>query len=121
MRHSRYIVVIAPRWRDRALLTAQLAETRAERVVSAVDVTGALEWVTFWETPPAAIVVDAGQKITAEDVRDLQAALPGVPMVVVASALWRASFEPLRSQGLTLLVRPVRIGEVVRATARVLT
>ena len=115
-----YIVTVAPCWRNRALLTAQLAETCAERVISAVDAAGALDWVTFLKAPPAAIVIDAGQEITAEDVRDLQAALPDVPMIVIAIALWRPSFEPLRSQGVTLLVRPIRIGEIVQTTARVL-
>ncbi len=114
------ILVISPRWQTRALLAGQLGETCDRQVVSAPGVNEALGLVKIGGVNPSLVIVDAGRKVTPEGVERLLDGLPGVPLLLIASALRRQAFEPLRKRCAAYLVRPVSIGRVARIAARVL-
>jgi len=111
------ILVVSAEWQTRALLAAQLGETTGREVVSAPDPDGALLLTRAAHLDPALVIVDAGQQLTAEQVELLAAALPGVRLVLVVSALRRESYARLRDRCVAFLVRPVTIGQVAQAAA----
>jgi DNA-binding NtrC family response regulator len=117
---SHPILVISAKWQTRALLAAQLGETCSRDAVSAPAVDEALAIVKIAGVQPALLVVDAGQQMSPEDVDRLMTGLPDTPLVLVASAFHRAAFDPLRERCAAYLVRPVSIGEIAQAAARIL-
>jgi DNA-binding NtrC family response regulator len=114
------ILAVSAEWQTRALLSAQLSEACGRDVVSTPGVDEALALVKTTGVQPVLLVVDAGQQMSPEDVARLMVGLPDTPLVLVASALRRAAFDPLRERCAAYLVRPLSIGAITQAAARIL-
>ena len=114
------IVIVSADWQTRALLAAQLGEMSEHTVTSAPGVNEALGLVKVVGVQPALLIVDAGPEMAARDVEQLMEGVPGAPLVLCASTLRRLEFEPLRERCAAYLTRPVSIGEIAQAAARVL-
>jgi hypothetical protein len=118
---SHPILVVASRWRTRALLAAQIGEATERDVVSAPGVNEALGLIKLGRIDPALmVVVDTGQRIDREDVERLMEAKTDVPLVAIASRFRREAFDTLRDRCANLLLRPVSIGKVARVVAQLL-
>lgn len=111
----RPIMVISPQWQTRAMLAAQLGHQADYPVVSAPDVNEALLEIARARLAPRLLIVDAGAEIPAADVTRLMAAQPAAPVVLIASALRRAEFDPLGERAAGYLIRPASIGQIARA------
>jgi len=95
------ILAISANWQTRAFLTAQLGETCGCDVVSAPGVDEALTLIKIVGIQPAV-------------------ELPDTPLVLIASALRRSAFDPLRKRCAAYLVRPVSIGRIAHTVAQLL-
>ena len=109
------VLVVSARWQTWALLAGELGERVARDVVSVASVKEALALVKLAGVDPGVVVVDAAQRMGAEDVERLLAAKREVPLVLVVSRLRRDAFDGLRERCAAYLLRPVRIGEIARA------
>ena len=116
----RPILVVSADWQTRALLAAQIGETTGREVVSAPAVNEALALLRIAGIQPAVVIVDTGQQVAREEVERLMDALPDAPFVLSVSALRRAEFDPLGSRCAVYLVRPVSVGQIAQAAARIL-
>ena len=116
-KHS--ILVLSANLQIRALLTGQLSETSGCDVVSAAGVDEALALQTAG-IHPLLLVVDAGPQMTHKDVERLIVALPDTPLVLIAGALRRVAFDPLREHCAAYLVRPVSIGRIAQSVVQVI-
>lgn len=114
------ILVVSESWRTQVLLAAQLAEDLGRDVISASDVTQALGLIKLGGIDPVVLLVDAGQGISAGDVRRLTEAKRHTPLVLVVSRPRRQAFETLRGVSAAYLVRPVSVGEISRSVRRLL-
>lgn len=117
---SRPILALSADWQTRALLAAQVGESTGRDVVSAPGVDEGLIMAKVAGIRPALLLVDAGQRMSPEDVERLLTAFPDTPLVLSVSALRRKAFEPLRQRCAAYLVRPVSIGRIARAVAQAL-
>lgn len=115
------ILIISADWQTRALLAAQLGETGAHTAVSTPGVNEALGMIAIAGVQPALLVVDAGPDMPAKDVERLMEKATGVPLVLIASALRRPEFDPLREHCAAYLTRPVSIGAITEAVAQALS
>lgn len=117
---SNPILVISADRQIRALLAAQIGEETGCDVISAPGANEALGLVKIVGVSPALLVADAGPEMTARDVERLMEGAPGVPLVLCVSALRRSEFDPLRERCAAYLTRPVSVGAIAQAAARVL-
>ena len=112
--------MVSESWRTQALLAAQLSEDLGQDVISASDVHEVLGCIKLGGIDPAVLLVDAGQGISASDVRRLAEAKRDTPLVLLVSRLRCHAFESLRGISADYLVRPIPVGEISRSVRRVL-
>jgi DNA-binding NtrC family response regulator len=113
-------MIVSADWQTRALLAAQLGEASEHTVVSAPGVNEALGLIKVVGMQPVLLIVDAGPTMATKDVERLLEGVPGVPLVLCVSALRHPEFDSLRERSAAYLTRPVSIGEIAQAAARVL-
>lgn len=109
------VLLIAGDLNVRRFLYAELREAGYD-VTPLPGLAGALQTALPERVGPAAIVIDVSgdPDATPEAVEALRARARGAPLVVIAGALGAASWAAL-PQPVTVLRRPVTIGEVVEA------
>jgi len=111
---SRDILLIAADWHSRTLTLAELQELGYD-VIAVPGLYDGLKMVLRSQVAPRLALVDMAQDDfgTPERVNELVQALPGVPVMLVVGAFERASYARLSDRLAALMVRPVRIGEIV--------
>ncbi len=111
---SRDILLIAADWHSRTLTLAELQELGYD-VMTVPGLYDGLRMVLRSQVAPRLTLVDMAQDDfgSPERVNELVQALPGVPVILVVGAFERASYAGLSDHLAALMVRPVRIGEIV--------
>ena len=111
------ILLLAATWPQRALIRAQLAADTALRVVGTDSCKSAIEWLAT--TPFSLVVVDT--QGLAPDPRLLDALRVRPTPVLLLTGSFNGTEWKLAAAGLDvkeILVRPVLIGDLTRAAAR---
>jgi DNA-binding response OmpR family regulator len=112
------ILLIAADWQFRALLRAQLLEEGFE-VRSWPSLDYALAYLVRGGEPPQAIVLDAESvEVESRKVSDLWRSAGRVPLLLCAGASSRVELDRQELPPATVLTRPFRIRDIVRAVQR---
>ncbi len=111
---SRDVLLIAADWRSRALILAELQEAGYD-VMAVPGLRYGLKALLRSRVCPRMILVDVWQDdfATPDRIAELVRVSPDVPVVLVVGTFEREAYAPLTDQLAALLIRPVRIGEVV--------
>lgn len=110
------VLLIAADWRSRALILAELQE-RGLEVTALPGLRLGLKALIRGRLAPRALLIDVWDDDFAspQTVGDALALLPQAPVVLVVGTWDRARYEDLAGGQVTLLVRPVSVGEIVSA------
>jgi len=113
------VLLIAGRWRERALLRAELLEG-GYRVTALPTLPLALRAVESEWLHPALVVLDvtADTRARPDLVRELARQLRGAAIVLLVGACDVDSFASVREEVAIWLRRPLRVGSVVAAVER---
>lgn len=113
------VLLIAGRWRERALLRAELLEG-GYRVTALPTLPLTLRAVESEWLHPALVVLDitADTRARPDLVRELARQLRGAPIVLLVGACDVDSFASVREEVAIWLRRPLRVGSVVAAVER---
>ena len=110
----RDILLIAADWRSRALTLAELQEAGYD-VMAVPGLRYGLKAVLRSQVAPRLVLVDVWKDdfATPDRVEELTRALPEVPVVLLVGVFERADYAHLADRVAALLVRPMRVGDVV--------
>jgi len=111
---ARDILLIAADWHSRTLILGELQEAGYD-VMALPGLRYGLKAILRSQVAPRLVIVDVWQDdfATPERVADLIQALPGVPIVLLTGVFEREAYASLSDYCAALLVRPLRIGDVL--------
>jgi len=114
------ILLAAADWQFRALVRAQLIEEGYE-VTAVPGIEHALFLLIRRRIRPDLVIVDTvGQSVTPEHLADLRRLLDDTPALICTGVYQRGAFDFTALGFPHILVRPFRVGEVVRAVRQVI-
>ncbi len=117
MRTLPLIVVIEPEWPTRSYLRAELEELGYEVLVFE-NPSEAVRALAYWGFQPSLFLIDLSRNGSLlPQVSELLEQSPEAPLVLITSPL-RPLPEPVRSQAVQILRRPVSVREIVRTISQ---
>ncbi len=114
------ILVIAPEWRDRAVLVAQLSEQFPYAVHSAPTPTEAELRLRIQNMEPVLLIVETDSSVDTSTLQKLCDTHPDTALVLIYGVFYQTEYLPFHARAAKVLKRPLTVGEIVRAVAAVL-
>lgn len=114
------LLIIAPEWRDRAVLAAELGERLSYVICSAPTPAAGVTLLRLQGLRPVLCLVESGEGITPAAVQTLRQTYPQLPLVVIDGVYDRLDYAALAGGANRALQRPVAVAEVVQAVKEVL-
>jgi len=114
------LLIIAPEWRDRAVLAAELGERLPYAICSAPTPAAGAMLLRLQGLRPVLCLVESGEGIKPAAVQTLRQVYPQLLLVVIYGVYDRPDYASLIGDANRVLQRPVAIAEVVQAVKEVL-
>lgn len=114
------LLIIAPEWRDRAVLAAELGERLPYTICSAPTPAAGVMLLRLQGLRPVLCLVESGEGITPAAVQTLRQLYPQLLLVVIHGVYDRLDYASLIGDANRVLQRPVAVAEIVRAVREVL-
>lgn len=114
------LLIIAPEWRNRTLLAAELGERLPYAICSAPTPAAGVLLLRLQRLRPVLCLVESGVGITPAAVQTLRQRYPQLLLVVIYGVYDRRDYAALIGDANRVLQRPIAIAEVVQAVKEVL-